>query len=88
MKFLSLTFVATINLILVASTMMYSTDAWHLPLRLTDQQHVERNRRMDSQVIKRENFRPVEEFILEEHGWYPDRVHAGGHKRARQMVLW
>ena len=78
-----LTLVATVHLMLAASTLIYYTaDAWHLPLRLLDRQLT-----ADGQESKRGSYRrPTEMFSLEESGGYPHSAQVLGEKRVRQIM--
>ena len=73
-----LTLVATVHLMLAASTLIYYTaDAWHLPLRLLDRQLT-----ADGQESKRGSYRrPTEMFSPEESGGYPRSA-----ERVRQIM--
>ena len=75
------TLVATVHLMLAASTLIYTADGWHLPLRLLD--------KGAGQGSKRGSYRrPTEMFSLEESGGYPHSAQVfGEEKRVREEMM-
>ena len=65
---------------MVATTFIFGTGAWHLPLHLVDRQQ-------EIQEIKRGSLRAADWFPLEEVGEYPEYPHYFQARRNKRNVI-